>query len=135
MCGQRPRRPGLTVVGVLVILVILAVVAGIIVSAIPAWREKANRLQCANNLKQIGEAVYLFQDDRDHPCLPPSRIAEKYATWAAILLPYLPKGKDPPPWDLHKSYYDQPAGTREFQVKQYYCPSRRSPPWNSTAGD
>jgi hypothetical protein len=133
------RRRGLTLLEVLVILFILLVVVGILVVAIPGWREKANRLQCANNLKEIGEAIYHFQGDVKHPFLPASRIGERHATWAVLILPFLPRAKGAPEpafnWDLRKPYYDQPAEAREVQVKQYYCPSRRRPPQNSVSGD
>jgi hypothetical protein len=38
-------------------------------------------------------------------------------------------------WDLTKEYYQQPPQVRETTLKVYVCPTRRSPPKKSTAGD
>jgi hypothetical protein len=137
--GSKYRCLGITILEVLVILFILVLLIGIILASIQGWREKSNRLQCANNLKQMGEAIYHFQGDKAHPYLPASRIGERHATWAVLILPYLPRAKGTPElsfkWDLPRPYYDQPAEVRAFQVKQYYCPSRRQAPQNSISGD
>src|SRR5205085_622833 len=95
---------------VLILVFILLLVVGVILVAAPGWREKSNRLHCANNLREIGEAVYLFHGDKAHPYLPASRVGERHATWAVLILPYLPapKGTTAPTFtgDLRKPYYE-----------------------------
>src|SRR5262249_49109053 len=89
-------------------------------------REAAARMTCANNLKQIGLAVHNFHDSNG--MLPPSRIADQYATWSVLLLPYLEQDNLYRGWDLTRKYYDQTPFDFTAQVKVYLCPSRRGPP-------
>jgi hypothetical protein len=127
-------RKGITVTQVVVVIVIAVTVLGIFVAAIPQLRESAQRVQCANNLKEMGTACRLFRDAKRF--LPAARIADGYATWAVQIAPYL-KLRDNRlnEWDLSKSYYLQADEVRAAQVAFYYCPARRQPPQLSTSGD
>jgi hypothetical protein len=136
MLGDRcDCRRGLTRVDLLVVGLVLLTAIGILLALIPRARESSDRVQCAFNLKQIGDGVRRYHDRTN--TLPPARIADPYATWAVLLAADL-KEKQPNPlqgWDLQKSYYAQPAAARETQIAVYYCPARRQPPQISTSGD
>jgi prepilin-type N-terminal cleavage/methylation domain-containing protein len=147
------RRPAFTLIELLVVIAIIAILIGLLLSAVQMAREAANRAQCANRMRQLGIACHNCNDSIGS--LPPAQgwfpVAAPTANngWGGVffhLLPYLeqgnlyrgavttgpnPMGENP---GANQSYFSAAAGVNtpafigDTLLKGYICPSDPSVP-------
>ena len=77
-------KRGFTLVELLVMIAIVAILAGLLLPVLVKAKQKGQATVCLNDLKQAGLAVQLFAGDNDRGSAGNSR-------WWENLMPYVPK--------------------------------------------
>ena len=148
------QRRGFTLVELLVVIAIIGILVSLLLPAVQAARETARRIECTNNLKQVGLALHNYESA--HRTFPPGFISRTTGPWPgggnspvpevgpgwsffAMILPQLEQA------GLHSQIdfrlpISSPANqaARSTKVKAFQCPSDTwtdpVTPWPTTLG-
>ena len=143
------RNHGFTLIELLVVIAIIAVLIALLLPAVQSAREAARRMQCVNNLKQIGLALHNYHSALGSfpsagiiapmtnywvccatgPNMPTWPGHYRYSTLVQIL-PYVEQGVGFNAMNFNVPLYDvngddMPQNTTVYivQIKTYLCPS------------
>jgi prepilin-type N-terminal cleavage/methylation domain-containing protein/prepilin-type processing-associated H-X9-DG protein len=144
-------RPGYTLLELLVVIAILGVLLALLLPAVQKVREAANRISCANNLRQIALATINFHDTQGKfptggrgPVYVGDRPTGGTNLWVE-LLPYFEQNNLQKKWDYPDNRNNVAGGRNATQaqvIKLLICPSdplpadvvehsaAASPPWS-----
>jgi prepilin-type N-terminal cleavage/methylation domain-containing protein/prepilin-type processing-associated H-X9-DG protein len=118
------RRRGFTLIELLVVIAIIAVLIALLLPAVQAAREAARRVQCVNNLKQIGLGLQNYQSAMGSFPLGSVRAQQNLGSYASY------------PWSIHAQILPYIEQTAIYNAVNFYwcpCSSGTASPINSTA--
>jgi len=129
------RRSGFTLIELLVVISIIAVLIALLLPAVQSAREAARRMQCVNNLKQIGLALHNYQESRTS--LPGADMVFNVTELSALsnILPYLEQSNVYNSINFDFSYQDPNNFTAMMTIiNGFICPSDLPDPIPSLGG-
>ena len=145
---MRHTRRGFTLIELLVVIAIIAVLIALLLPAVQAAREAARRIQCVNNMKQIGLAIANYESSIG--CIVPGYISSSVPLsqfgvsgynpdpqtndngpgwgWLALLLPYAEQAPLYNAINVNLPTWVADNGTVVLvQINLFNCPSANNP--------
>ena len=128
-CNSHRSQLGFTLVELLVVIAIIGILVSLLLPAVQSAREAARRIECKNNLKQIGLAVLGYEtmqgqlpasgiiDDLDNPQLGPG------FSWVCLILPQMEQQNLYDKFDFTLDVYSQVEEPQEVPLPTWSCGS------------
>lgn len=129
------RSRGFTLVELLVVIAIIGVLVSLLLPAVQAAREAARRMQCSNNLKQIGLALHNYENT--YKTLPMGSVIPTAATGVIsnnssthpLILPFLEQSAVHSLFDFNVDLntHANNQAARQQKLAAFACPSHPKP--------
>ena len=120
---------GFTLVELLVVIAIIGILVALLLPAVQAAREAANRTSCINNMKQISVSIAKFENSRKH--LPIGNVGWNKArtSWLGFtvfmqIFPFMEESGVYERFDFTTRWFNDPNRSNyAHQILAYQCPS------------
>ncbi|MCA9268922.1 MAG: DUF1559 domain-containing protein [Planctomycetales bacterium] len=126
---QTAARSAFTLVELLVVIAIIGILVALLLPAVQSAREAARRMQCKNNLKQIGLALHTYESANGNfpwgsrDCCSPSNPEAWGGIWTTLILSQLEQQALFDKIDFTKHTKDLPQDVLDTTLQVYICPS------------
>jgi len=123
--APRTAPSGFTLVELLAVLAIIGTLIGLLLPAVQRVREASRRMQCSNNLKQMGVALANYEQAKKR--FPPGneQTGQRFHAWSSYVLPFLEQSTVSDRIDYSK-HWDDVGGNSAIAdqtIPTYVCPS------------
>lgn len=128
--AQRKTRQAFTLVELLAVIAIIGILVGMLLPAVQAAREAARRIQCQNNLKQLGLA--LLQYESANKAFPasgwtrsgPGNPSGSYLSWRAVCLDFMEQSNTANQYNREQNWWHPfNLAIGSFRQSTFVCPS------------